>query len=59
MVSSGGVVSISLSETYPAVLIKILGKTRSASDDEAGPTISFSSESNADCTESADVMSHS
>jgi hypothetical protein len=59
MVSSGGVISISLSDTYPAVLIKILGNARSASDEEAGATICFSSDSNADWTESADVMSHS
>ena len=50
---------MSLSDTYPAVLIRILGKARSASDEDAGATSSFSSDPNADLTESGEVMSHS
>lgn len=56
-VSSGGVSSISLRETYPAVLIKILGNDCSIA--EVGSTSCFSRELKAVCTESGDVMSHS
>lgn len=59
MVSSGGVISMSLSDTYPAVLIRILGNALSVRDDDSGATNSLFRESKADRTESGDVMSHS
>lgn len=59
IVSSGGVSSISLRETYPAVLMRMLGNARSSMEEEDGVIISFSSELNADWTESGEVISHS
>lgn len=58
MVSSGGVVSMSFRDTYPAVLTRILGNALSLGEDVDGATISLSNVSNADWTDSGDVMSH-
>lgn len=58
IVSSGGVCSMSFRDTYPAVLTRILGNALSAGEDVDGATISFSTVSNADCTDSGDVISH-
>lgn len=58
MVSAGGVCSMSFKDTYPAVLTRILGNALSAGEDVDGATISFSNVSNADCTDSGNVMSH-
>lgn len=49
---------MSFRDTYPAVLTRILGNALSLGEDVDGATISFSSVSNADCTNSGDVMSH-
>jgi hypothetical protein len=59
MVSSGGVISMSLRETYPAVLIRMLGNALSSTDEDSGATMSLSREANADWTESGEVISHS
>mgnify|MGYP006902567549 CR=1 FL=1 len=50
---------MSLRDTYPAVLIRILGKALSDGEDEFGSIICFSRELKAACTESGEVMSHS
>jgi hypothetical protein len=59
IVSSGGVSSMSLRETYPAVLMRMLGNARSDTDEESGTTRSLCKEENADWTESGEVISHS
>lgn len=59
IVSSGGVLSMLLSDTYPAVLIRILGNALLAKDEESGATRSFCNEEKADWTESGEVTSHS
>jgi hypothetical protein len=59
MVSSGGVFSMSLSETYPAVLMRMLGKTTSLWVDGDGLIISCSTALIADSTDAGEVISHS
>jgi hypothetical protein len=59
MVSSGGVISMSLSETYPAVLMRMLGKTTSRWVDDDGLIISHCRALKADSTDDAEVISHS
>jgi hypothetical protein len=59
IVSSGGVLSISLRDTYPATLIRMLGNARSVPDEEFGETSSSCREEKADWTESDEVISHS
>jgi hypothetical protein len=58
MLSSGGVISMSLSETYPAVLMRMLGKTTSLWVAD-GPIISRSRVLKADSTDDGEVISHS
>lgn len=50
---------MSLRDTYPAVLIRILGKALSDGEDEVGSIMCFSRELKAACTESGEVISHS
>lgn len=50
---------MSLRDTYPAVLIRILGNALSDGEDEVGLIVCLSKELKAAWTESGEVISHS